>query len=74
MTLVESLKPATRNVPKDALLKSLDQNLFVKCDAQFRNKLKAAVNALSNVVVVSPQGGDISTSAKSTPVVGKSNP
>jgi hypothetical protein len=74
MNLVESLKPASRNVAKEALLKSLDQNLFIKCDAQFRNKLKAAVTALSNVpVAVSPPPGDVSTSAKSTPVVGKSN-
>jgi hypothetical protein len=41
-------------VAKEALLKSLDQNLFSKCDTQFRNKLKAAVNALSNAVAVSP--------------------
>jgi hypothetical protein len=53
MSLVENLKPGTRNVTKEALLKSLDQNLFIKCDAQFRNKLKAAVNALGTTVVLS---------------------
>jgi hypothetical protein len=48
MSIISSLKPHTRNVKKEALLKSLDQNLFIRCDTQFRNKMKAAVNDIQN--------------------------
>jgi hypothetical protein len=73
MGLVESLRPGARNLTKESLLKTLDLNLFTKCDTQFRNKLKAAVNALGNAITT-PQVGDASTSAKSTPAgAGKSN-
>lgn len=72
MGLVESLRPGARNVTKE-LLKTLDLNLFTKCDTQFRNKLKAAVNALGTALAT-PTVGDASTSAKSTPAgAGKNN-
>ena len=32
MSIISSLKPHSRNVKKEALLKSLDQNLFIRCD------------------------------------------
>ena len=73
MGLVESLRPGARNVTKESLLKTLDLNLFTKCDTQFRNKLKAAVNALGTALTT-PTVGDASTSAKSTPAgAGKNN-
>jgi hypothetical protein len=46
LTLIDGLRPATRGVSKESLLKALDINLFIKCDTLFRNKLKAAVNSL----------------------------
>jgi len=46
LTLIDGLRPTTRGVSKESLLKALDINLFIKCDTLFRNKLKAAVNAL----------------------------
>lgn len=74
MALVESLRLGTRNLTKESLLKTLDLNLFIKCDTQFRNKLKAAVNALGTAIATPQQVGDASTSAKSTPAgAGKNN-
>ena len=46
LALIDGLRPSTRGVSKESLLKALDINLFIKCDTLFRNKLKAAVNAL----------------------------
>jgi hypothetical protein len=46
LTLIDGLRPSTRGVSKESLLKALDINLFIKCDTLFRNKLKAAVNAI----------------------------
>jgi hypothetical protein len=46
LTFIDGLRPATRGVSKESLLKALDINLFIKCDTLFRNKLKAAVNSL----------------------------
>ena len=63
MSIISSLKPHTRNVKKEALLKSLDQHLFIRCETQFRNKMKAAVNDISNSFC----HNEASTSAKSTP-------
>lgn len=63
MSIINSLKPHSRNVKKDALLKILDQHLFIRCDTQFRNKMKAAVNEISNLF----NHNEASTSAKSTP-------
>ncbi len=63
MSIISSLKPNTRNIKKEALLKSLDQHLFMKCDTQFRNKMKVAVNEIYNSFC----HNEASTSAKSTP-------
>jgi hypothetical protein len=46
LTLIDGLRPATRGLSKESLLKALDINLFIKCDTLFRNKLKGAINAL----------------------------
>jgi hypothetical protein len=51
MSLVENLDLGSRGLTKEPLLKTLDLNLFTKCDSQFRNKLKAAVNNLGVAII-----------------------
>ena len=59
MSIIHQIKQHPKDIKKDALLKTLDQYLFLKCDTQFRNKMKAVFNEISN--------NEASTSAKSTP-------
>lgn len=61
--MIDQLKPLTRSVAKEVLLKAFDKDFQGKCETNFYKKLKTA---LSNAFLIKSDPANIN-SAKSTP-------